>query len=359
MTEEQLMRRGSIHEDEGSEDSFLDVVANVVGVLIILVMLIGAQASRTVAVAESTEPTTDTTVPLASEEASQDVESLLSELESSTRAARTSQRILQATNLHISKLSYESQAYDRQRIELAMHHSLLEEDLERRKQQLDQQQQCEFDVQRQLLDSKIDLEQLSQEQLSLMSAPDTVTEVECVPTPLAKVVEGKSIHLRLSRGLVSVVPLEELLAETRHNLEDLRRRLQANGRVVEVFGPLDGYRLKLTVAKQTSSESVGGPLVGRTQRTNYSQYAEILPNAEEIGQNVEQALLPGGRLHQLLDARRRQKPAVVVWLYTDSFDEFRPLKRALWERGFSLATRPMRPGTRIGASPFGTRAAAQ
>ncbi len=357
------MRHARLHEEESSEDSFLDVVANVVGVLIILIMLVGAQASRSVLVVQSAKETTElqeaATVEIASPSAGSDSNALRAELEQATQAARVSERAVRKLALQVTKIGHEAKAYDSQRVELAMHRSLLEEDLERRKNQLDGKKQREFDVQRQLMESQLDLDKLTQEQLNLISAPATVTEVECVPTPLAKVVEGKSIHLRLSKGLVSVVPLEDLFAEIQHNVEGLRRRLQDNGTIVETFGPLDGYRLKLTVAKQSSPESVGGPLVGQTPRTNLTQFAEVIPVSEEIGQNVEQALLPGGTLTRLLQAQRRQRPAVVVWLYTDSFDEFRPLKRALWEMGYSLATRPMRPGTHIGASPQGTRAAAQ
>lgn len=353
------MRPARFQEEDSSEDSFLDVVANVVGVLIILVMLVGAQASRSVLMVELSEPTIREPNPPSLQIAGRSAETLKSELEAATQATLASQRKIQTTSNRISKISLETQAFDQKRVELTMHQSMLEEDLDRRKHELDEEQQREFNVQRELLESKLELDQLTQEQLTLISLPDAVTEVECVPTPLAKVVEGDSIHLRLSKGLVSVVPLEELLDEIQYNIEGLKRRLHENGRIVETFGPLDGYRLKFTVARKKSSEPVGGPLVGQVRRNSYSQYAEIMPVSEGIGQNVEQSLLPGGRLRRLLNEQRGQKPAFVVWLYTDSFDEFRPLKRALWENGFSLATRPMRPGTHIGASPQGTKAAAQ
>jgi hypothetical protein len=74
---------------------------------------------------------------------------------------------------------------------------------------------------------------------------------------------------------------------------------------------------------------------------------------------VEQALMPGSTLHSRLNSYQRQLPSVVIWLYTDSFDEFRPLKRALWEMGASVAVRPMQPGSLIGASPHGTKSSAQ
>ncbi len=352
------MRHARFSEEENSEDAFLDVVANVVGVLIILIMLVGAQASRSVLVTPS-EKVSKISSEQSSPSADFNIEQLRDELQQAQQAARTSQRAIQEIATRVVKIDHESQAYDQQRVELAMHRSLLEEDLQRRKEQLDGQKQREFDVQRQLVESSINLDKLSQEQIRLVSLPEAVTEVECVPTPLAKVVEGKSIHLRLSKGLVSVVPFEELMEEVQFNLEGTLRRLQNRGRTVETYGPIDGYRLKLTMAQRKPQGAEGGPLVGQMQRVKIGWVAEILPVSSEIGQNVEQSLLPGGVLHKHLVAHQRQKPAVVVWLYTDSFDEFRPLKRVLWERGFSLATRPMRLGSNIKASPEGTRAAAQ
>jgi len=353
------MRHDRFQEEGSSDDSFLDVVANVVGVLIILIMLVGMSASQSILVANSDKTSADEELQLTLLESSRDTAELSDELEQATEAALASQRAIQKMALQVARVSHEAKTYDQQRIQLAMHRSVMEEDIERRKKLLDGEDQQEFEVQRQLMESKLDLDKLSQEKLNLISASDTVTEVECVPTPLARVVEGESIHLRLSKGLVSIVPLEELMAQIEYNLEGIRRRLHENGRVVETFGPLEGYRLKFTVTKRNASASVGGPLVGQVRRDSFDQYAEITPTSETIGQNVEQSLLPTGMLFQHLQAKRRQRPAVVVWLYTDSFDEFRPLKQKLWEMGFSLATRPMRPGTHIGASPKGSRAAAQ
>ena len=357
------MHHAKFQDEENSEDAFLDVVANVVGVLIILIMLVGAQASRSVLVAQSKKATPETRQTQPSEIVDQptdlDMKALRAELELASQSAIASEREVEALAFQVSKISHEAEAYDNQRVELAMHRSLLEEDLQRRKEQLGDQQQREFDTQRQLLESKLDLDTLTKEQLGLVSAADTVTEVECIPTPLARVVEGKSIHLRLSNGLVSVVPFEQLMEEVQANIQGTLRRLQDRGRTVETYGPTDGYRLKLTMSRRRSQGSLGGPLVGQKQKSKISWEAEILPVSTEIGQNVEQSLLPGGALHKHLLAQQRERPAVVVWLYTDSFDEFRPLKRALWEMGFSMATRPMRPGANIKASPEGTRAAAQ
>jgi len=340
-------------DDDSPQDSFLDVVANVVGVLIILVMLVGVRASQGILFSEVGS------TPIANLAEVPDLRELETRVEVARRQALDSRREIEKLATRLVRISNEATAYDNQRVELAMHRSLIEEDVAKRRDKLDSQSQHQFDVQRRITEARIKLDELTQEQLSLLSAPKVVEELECVPTPLAREVDGDSIHLRVKNGLVSVVPLNELLDEVQRNVEGIRRRLQQNGQVVETFGPIDGYRLRMTVARGISSDSVGGPRAGQIQRMVIDQYAEVLPTAEEMGQPVEQALMPSGAVYKHLQARRRQAPAVVVWLYTDSFSESRILKRTLWEMGYAMATRPMQPGTRIGVSPHGTKAAAQ
>jgi len=342
-------------EEESSQDSFLDVVANVVGVLIILVMLVGVKASLS--------RQTEVSSPHDSEDAAQQEASTLAKLEDAIheaqKSALASQQEVKELASRLLSIRKEAVAQDMYRVQLASHRAVIEEDLTNRREQLDSQQKQQFDVQRKIFESQQELEKLTQEQLSLLSQSEPVEELELVPTPLAKEVDEDAIHLRVKNGLISIVPLIELLDEVQYHIEEIRRRLQQNGRVVETLGPIDGYRLRLTAVRGVSSDAVEGPRAGRVQRTVVEHYTEILPNADKIGQNVEQALMPGGTVHEYLESRRRKSPPVVVWLYTDSFDDFRLIKRTLWEMGFSLATRPMRPGTNIGTSPHGTKAAVQ
>ncbi len=348
-------------EDDSAQDSFLDVIANVVGVLIILVMLVGVRASHRFLAADAGPTAKPSTVELADfqdSNAIQDIAAYRQELDAAKQLAISSQSAIQKMAVQVIRISHEAKERDQQRNELALHRAAIEDHIEERRESLDSVRQREFDVQRQLLESQIKLDELTREQLALSSAPQRTEEIECVPTPLAKTVEDAAIHLRIKDGLVSIVPLEELLGQIEYRVEDILRRLQSRNEVVETIGPVDGYRLRFTVLKRNSG-AIGGPLVGQRQKVVFEQNAQILPTSVDIGQNVEQALMPGAALYEHLLAKQRQHPPVVVWLYTDSFEQFRPLKRKLWEMGFSLATRPMRPGTHIGASPNGTKSAAQ
>jgi len=347
-------------DESSADDSFLDVIANVVGVLIILVMLVGIRASTTIArpaspaslqAAQLTE--LETTPP------PKDLTPLRAELDEARRQAIASQREIQEMAVRVVKISQDSALQDQHRVELAMHRAILDKDLQQRRSKLDSRRQQEFDVQRELVEAKIKLDEMTKEQLALAATRPTVEQIESVPTPLAKTIEEEAIHLRIQKGLVSIVPLEELLQEVQYHVEDFRRRLQSHDVVVETFGPLGGYRLRFTITKRNAGGSIVGPQVGQLQRIVHGQFAQVLPASDEMGQNVEQALMPGSELYQLLHASKRKPPPVVVWLYTDSFNEFRPLKRALWEMGVSVAVRPMRPGTLIGASPQGSKSSAQ
>lgn len=357
------MRHDRFHEDEDSgQDSFLDVVANVVGVLIILVMLVGVRASHSLLVAATDPPATPAEASLAENRSPaepQDLDALREQLDEADRQARKVDRENEKLTVKLVKMAVETDSYERRRAELAMHRAVIEDNIENRRGRLDSSKQQQFDVQRQLLEAQIQLDEMAKEHLTLATAPTAAEEIECVPTPIAKIVEGDSIHLRLHKGLVSIVPLEELLGGVESRVDDIRRRLQSRNEVVETVGPINGYRLRFTVTKRIDPGSIGGPRVGHLQRSVHEQFAQVLPVSNEIGQNVEQSLMPGSKLYERLHSYKRQMPAVVVWLYTDSFKEFRPLKRALWEQGVSVAVRPMQKGALIGASPNGTKSAAQ
>lgn len=346
------MKRQVEVQEETSQDSFLDVVANLVGVIIILVMLVGSKVTNEVLREIAPERLVSRVEPAKEQE-------LAEQVQQARRKAQADQTAIQETATKILQLDQETEDFDAQRVELAMHRQIVEEDMARRRDKLSAEQQREFDVQRKIAECQLKLDELTKEQLALFSGPETVEEIESVPTPLAREVDGDAIHLRLKNGLVSVVPFKELIEEVQYHVDDIRRRLVQQGQVVDTFGPIEGYRIRMTVIQQVDADSVGGPRAGQVQRINYDQFAEVLPTSESIGQDVELALAPGGSLYTHLQAQRGKVPTVVVWLYSDSFDQFRLLKRTLWEMGYSLATRPLEPGTNIGASPHGTKSAAQ
>ena len=89
-----------------------------------------------------------------------------------------------------------------------------------------------------------------QEQISLMGATEEVEEIESVPTPLAKTVTGDEIHVRLRHGQLAVVPVDALLDEVEQRGGSyFRGGLAQRNEATDTYGPIDGFRLRLSVQR--------------------------------------------------------------------------------------------------------------
>ena len=75
------------------------------------------------------------------------------------------------------------------------------------------------------------LDELTREQIGLMSQESNTEQLECQPTPVAKAVTGKEVHVLLSDDHVAIVPFDELLdqmkADAKANV--WRMKQQTNG----------------------------------------------------------------------------------------------------------------------------------
>jgi hypothetical protein len=64
-------------------------------------------------------------------------------------------------------------------------------------------------------------------------------------------------------------------------------------------------------------------------------------------------------MRTILAAFDPRQATVTVWVYPDSFDQFRQIKEELYKLGFLTASRPLPDGQPITGAPQGTRSAAQ
>jgi hypothetical protein len=67
----------------------------------------------------------------------------------------------------------------------------------------------------------------------------------------------------------------------------------------------------------------------------------------------------GSLLDIELAGRTPDRTTITVWVYPDSFAEFRRLKEHLYQRGFATAARPLPTDRPIAAGPKGTKSIAQ
>lgn len=354
------MRHGRAAQEEGDglpgEDSFLDIVANIVGILIILVMVVGVRASHG-AFRESQAPqTSEVAVPI-----NPAVQDAARQAEAEAELAEQLERQIAQRGQQAFQLSAERQVVESERARLLTVQNIQQEDIDARRERLDAWKQRQFDVQQQLVEAKLKHEELIQQQMTLLSQPVEVDEVESLPTPIATEVDGLTIHVRLRHGLISVVPFDQLKDEFLHGrLGYLREGVRTRNEVVDVVGPIDGYRMRLEIHLYREQPVGLSPMMAaRVVRVEEVQTWTILPVDNRLGEPVEQALNSSSRLAQELADLRASNPAVVAWVYPDSYDQLRELKRMLWERRVPMAVWPLDEDDQIVFSSRGSKAAAQ
>jgi hypothetical protein len=317
-------------QDEGEgfgSDSFLDVICNMVGIMVILVLIAGMRAKNAAVPAPAGATAAD---------------SALVALEAETTA-------LEGDVLHlaedIERVKLAAAAREAERSQLAYVVAARRREVDERRQALDAQKKGAFDLHR----SAAAAEQTLHEMLGQLGATEqgkrASIQVTSYPTPISKTVTGKELHLQLRGGRITYVPINEFEGRLPGEIRRVQHRLLDSTEVSDSCGPIDGFRMRYTF------ERMG----------NYARLrqCEFIPISPALGETLEQALAPNSELRGRLAQHRPAATTVTLWTYSDSFNAYRRLKEELYQAGFSVAGRPMPDGKSIGGSPSGTKSAAE
>ncbi|MCL6503188.1 MAG: hypothetical protein K6T86_10915 [Pirellulales bacterium] len=322
-------------------DSFTDVVTNIVGILIILVLVVGIRAERAA-------------VPVA---AAPDVtqEELAALRQEHDGLQRDDHRLSEEIELARQLAAAARAARDTLQLELAQRQAQLEEGLSR----LDAAEKEQFELRRQLsiAEGKLARAQADLRQLEDRQRQQTVRVVN-YPTPLSQTVFGKEIHFQLRRGRVAYVPMDELVAAFKAHALKHAHRLQTEPEFTETLGPLEGFRMRYTMERIALPADVQMAL-GHAGMVGRLREFILLPISAELGEPLAEARAPQSAFRNRLAGLVPRKTTVTLWTYPDSFAAFRTLREDLYLAGFTVAGRPLPEGQPIGGSPDGSKSAAQ
>lgn len=330
------------------QDSFLDVVTNIVGILILLVMVVGLRSSHAVATAVGTHPALrgGEAAPSAQRPVAQD------DVRDAYRAAAATEHDVRELVRRAVSTHDEAHLREHERMWLTTAVAETEQEIEARRAKLSAQDQRDFDLRRKLTEAQVTLDQLTREQVAMLSHETDVEEIECEPTPIGKVVTGKEVHVLLADDHVAVIPFEELLELMKDDVSANVWRLKQQDELERTIGPIDGFRLRywfIRAAVVTRSES-GAMMTGSFPRFSRCYF---LPVTTPVGEPAAESLLANSEFQQFLQ-RLRPGTTVTIWTYAGNFDRLRELKRAIREFGFPIAVRPLPKGMPIGASRNGS-----
>jgi hypothetical protein len=334
------MKRAELEADQmPGQDSFLDVITNIVGILILLVLVVGLRTQRSVHNGPD---------PLVAEQAhAQD------QLKKVTNSALTTELNVRDLVNRVGSAHNEVNFREGERQWLNTEVVAAEQEIAARRANLSKEGQRDFDVRQKLNEAQTQLDELTRQQIALMSQDDAPEQLECQPTTLAKAVTGKEVHLLLSDDHVAIVPFDELMEVMKEDITANVWRLKTQEEMERTIGPINGFRLKYCFVKEDvmRQSSAGTYMTGSISRFSHCYF---LPVSSPMGEPAAESLKPNSELFQHLKRLRPEGTTITIWTYPGNYDRLRALKRTIREVGFQIAVRPLPKGMPLGASRHGS-----
>jgi len=325
------------------QDSFLDVTCNLVGILIILIMVIGTRTQS------------------AALQAGPDADQLAAppklDLPAARNAAAAVENDIREIDGKIKRQALEVAYRRKERDKMLEVLTAVEQQFQQQRGTLDQEQQRRLTATRDLLAARAEWDDLKARRQALQNATPDQNVIEHLPTPMAKTVFGTELHFRLLQGRLTLIPWDQLVAKLKEEAPHNVWKLKDATTVTETLGPIGGFRMKYTLRRVQQVAQVGGS-VAVQQRVELDRFI-LVPIQDDLGEPLEQALREGSEFLEMLKQADPDRTTVTVWVYPDSFNQFRTLKAELFRRRFLTAGRPMPEGHPIGGSPDGSRSASQ
>ncbi|MCS6852683.1 MAG: hypothetical protein NZ700_16120, partial [Gemmataceae bacterium] len=357
-----IRRRRPIREIAFSFDSFLDVVTNVVGIIIrlILVVWVGARSYSEVQVRlqEATprprpprtlavEPDRDE--PLQEEITRHRMElaraqaallDQLRQLDGLEQRYRAEEGAFLALNARWQELEAEETEIERVAAEKG------------RAARMSQMSLAELEArQRKLTDEIRRLQQLPPLKKTLRYR-----------TPISRPVQSEEVFFECHEGRVTFIPIAALLDEIRRTLEEKAKLLRTNWEVTDLTAPVGAFRLRYSLERQRDALDAvfgtGPPDPNANFSYGLSRW-EVVPITPIRGETLAEALAPQSQFRRIAEAIDPRQTVITIWVYPESFELFRQLRDFLYEREITVAGRPLPPGIPIACSRRGSRSLGQ
>jgi hypothetical protein len=345
------LKNESIHF---SFDSFLDLVTNVVGIIIrlILVTWVGARSYHASMQWLNVEPakTDMPALKVTDDPLHARLEQSKNDLDDAKTRLLAQLKDLEAAELKNQDAQAQLGALVKRRDELGAEYIVLAG------QSADRGGEVQL--------ASLSVEQVRQRAKKLL---DDIKKVEDLPShkkqlkyhaPLSRVVHSDEMFFECKAGRVTYIDLPAFLQEIKLSMEDISAELKSTWRVERTTAAIGSYRLRFAVERERSAMDVGSTPAERTFRYGLSEWV-VEPIAQERGETVAQALSAKSEFRQLTDHLDNRITVVTFWVYPDSFELFRQLRDHLYERGLDIAGRPLPQFAPIAASKHGTASRGQ
>jgi hypothetical protein len=202
---------------------------------------------------------------------------------------------------------------------------------------------------------------LREELEALRRAPSAKRRLRFL-TPVSQPLQTEEVVFECRRGRVTLIDLGALLEEAQRDLRQKGERLRTAWEADELTSAVGPFRLRYVLERERDLLDGGLPGAAPNDRANFRfgiTSWEVVPVADERGETADAALVPGSTFRRTVDALEPQQTAVTLWVYADSFPLYRRLRDYLHEHDVVVAGRPLPEGVPIASSRRGSASRGQ
>lgn len=387
------------HHEETSfgSDSFLDVIANIVGILIILIVVAGVKVSRApllqisqsepelteiepeLAVIELEPIVVENDGPPIDVEFYNDAEVQVIEAAPdfipptpTPLPAIAEAQVLPVLTQQVEDLKEKKAELDRQiAMQSKSQAAVLKlqtskaKSFESHRQQVDKLAE-ELRTKQQLLTitaaenskSQQIVEQLLDKTKNVESKEPPTEQLAHRLNPVGRVVSGKEVHFCLLNDGIAYVPVQELSELVKDDMRRRRDYLLKQPRFQSTVGPVNGFEMEYLVQRESGSIFDDARYGSGMVRVAVSDWV-LRPTQEVLYESLDQALQENSQFRAAL-LSQGTNATITFWVYPNSFNLHHELKKIVHDSGFWVASRPLPAGFPIaGSATNGSKSIAQ
>jgi hypothetical protein len=350
-----IRRRRRSREIPFSFDSFLDVVANVVGIIIRLILVVWVGARSYGSLQDLAAPPEEPPAAVVADDADAPLEPdpLTGELAAERRQLAEAEAALRAELAKLDLAREKVRLTDRELEQLAERRAVVTAEgatIERGSAEAKQAVQATALSGDELRER---LRRLTEEIKAVQAQSSAAKKVLRYRTPVSKPVEAEELQFECRMGRVTFIDVGALVDEIKRGMRAKGEELRSSWEVSDVVGPIGPFQLRYTLERERDSFPGATPDAVGSYRYGLSAWY-VEPVTEVRGETLEQALKPGSEFRQIADGLDPQYAAVTFWVYPDSFPLYRWLRDYLYDRDLVVAGRPLPSGAKIASTRHGT-----
>jgi len=335
-------RRRPDKEIHFSFDSFLDVVANVVGIIIklILVAWVGARSYKGFEIPESFTPIASNVTENKIVDAQ---DPLMQSIIDKSKNKAMVEAILTGKKNDLNEKTKEKGLMQQKLYELD--NSL--------KTLLDQEktiiklinESTEINKNSPLAFAKIKTksEQLKEEIENLKNTKGAKNELK-YKTPLSRTLQSEEMIFECKNGRITPVDIGAMLEEISGRMQILGEKLRKQWELEEDSQTYGAFKIKYTIERERSGIEIAALNAIPDERANFrfSLTGWVLESFDsERGETLEQALNQNSEFMKIINSLDQNQTAVTFCVYPDSFTIYRRMRDLLHEKNIVVAGRPL------------------